>query len=622
MATGQPVQSQASSEAAAGVHVEVAATITAPTPPDSRVKKIIVAVHGVGDQYTYATLQAVVNQFCAFYRQPAGVPLGKFHNGTATFLLPDPYPRDPFERLAFAEVYWARIPRTIVDEKHTLEEAKKWAQTIVERLRLRWQSKQAKGEWQERDFRLVKQVLAEMIQTVAVLDRIGYLAERAGLFSFDLRKLLDDYLGDVQIVTEFDTKKVEILGSFQETLDKAHTAFPGAEIYILSHSEGTVISFLGLLDAFRQETPASWAGSVRGFMTLGSPIDKHLLLWPELFGDTAPRHSPARPIEWHNYYDNGDPIGFDLDDARKWIELRGWTGVFGFDARNDYGFSRYPFPGKAHVDYWTDEAVFKHFITNVVKEPEASAPVPSVPPPTDHQLNKLFSYVAPYFGVVALLFVAVYVLYRALVEAIPEADKILKDAWFIPVAVARLTLVLLGVTVAARIPRLTRNTWLRVAAVVFALGACVVYYATPLPDNFSLIPRLSGVQPGITTPILAMGIVGLAYAIGSLRPAWGAAPLMLAGGVVVGAVIVANIIGRPTDAIWPVFVATAAFLYIWWLATLILDLIVVWHWYIRHRQVLTNMDRILGGENRYSATPASSGGRTAPTLAPQVDYRY
>ena len=42
-------------------------------------KKIIVAVHGIGGQFTYATIQTVAYQFCGFHRAPAGIPLGGFH---------------------------------------------------------------------------------------------------------------------------------------------------------------------------------------------------------------------------------------------------------------------------------------------------------------------------------------------------------------------------------------------------------------------------------------------------------------------------------------------------------------------------------------------------------------
>src|SRR5687767_6223395 len=75
--------------------------------PNFDVTKVIVAVHGVGDQYTYATLQSVVNQFCTYYSQPAAIPLGSFHTGDVGFTIREPYPQTVFKPLAFAEVYWA-----------------------------------------------------------------------------------------------------------------------------------------------------------------------------------------------------------------------------------------------------------------------------------------------------------------------------------------------------------------------------------------------------------------------------------------------------------------------------------------------------------------------------------
>jgi hypothetical protein len=161
------------------VHVEaVPPPPREPPIPDQRVKKVIVAVHGVGDQYSFATLQSVINQFCGFYQQPAAMPLGSFHTGKSAFSIHPPYPADPFERLAFAEVYWARIPRAVVDDKHTIEESKKWASTIVERLRLRRATAESKGGCRDKDLNTTKLVLTEMIQTLAVLERLCYIADR------------------------------------------------------------------------------------------------------------------------------------------------------------------------------------------------------------------------------------------------------------------------------------------------------------------------------------------------------------------------------------------------------------------------------------------------------------
>ncbi len=77
-----------------------------------------------------------------------------------------------------------------------------------------------------------------MIQTIAVLDRICYLGERAGLFTFDIRKLLEDYLGDVQIVTQFESIRLEILDAFRALMAEVHASFPQAEIYVVRAARG------------------------------------------------------------------------------------------------------------------------------------------------------------------------------------------------------------------------------------------------------------------------------------------------------------------------------------------------------------------------------------------------
>ena len=623
--TSRPETGQrAAGEPVSKVDVQVTSTVTTPVSPSSSVKKIVVAVHGVGDRYTFATIQSVVNQFCSFYDQPAGVPLGNFHTGRPTFSLPAPYPREPFERFAFAEVYWAKIPRTVVDDKHTLEESKKWANTIVERLRLRWRIKGSLGV-RDADFGLLKQVLGEMIQTIAVLDRICYLGERAGLFSFDLRRLLEDYLGDVQIVTEFESTRVNILKAFRDVMQDAHTAFPAAEIYVVAHSEGTVVALLGFLNAFRDEKPPDWINSVRGFMTLGSPIDKHLVLWPELFGEGPPRQTPDQKIEWRNYYDRGDPIGFALDDARAWLQMHKWENVFNFPPDHDHGFTRYPFPGKAHVDYWTDVAVFGHFITTVVKEnPGASTGQKTAnvtAPPGDRTLKKWLSYVLPYVGVAAVLFVAVYVLFKAVVEAVAPHDPLFDSSGEIFRSVARNSLVLFGITVAARVPRLTRNTWVRAVAIGVASFACALYYVTaPAAGPIELLGF--AIPPGVTTVILATTVIALAYGFGALLPSWGVTPLMLAGTIVVAGKVIFHVVTakQVTDIgpVWPVFIATAAFLYLWWLAALVLDLVVIWHWYIRNAQILDRMDAIMGGKRGAEGVERTGEAVPPKAYAPQV----
>ena len=185
-----------------------------------------------------------------------------------------------------------------------------------------------------------------MIETIAVLERLCYLADRAGVFTFDLRKLLDSYLGDVQIVTEFKARRDDILKKFGQVMADVKSTFKNADIYIVAHSEGTVIAFLGLLEALRQKqgnqaAPESWVDRVRGVMTLGSPIDKHLLLWPSLWDgyDGASIDWGDKPrIEWWNYFDYSDPVGFNLHEARAWLHANGYGKVFDFPKEHEVGF--------------------------------------------------------------------------------------------------------------------------------------------------------------------------------------------------------------------------------------------------------------------------------------------
>ena len=587
----------------------VSTTLLTPNAPNATVTKAIVAVHGVGDQFKYATIQSVVNQFCGFYHHPAAIPLGNFHTGQDTFSIQPPYPSDPFERFAFAEVYWAGIPRELVDDRHNLEEAKKWSRTIVERLRLRWRAGGAKGGLGEKDFQLISQVLSEMIETIAVIDWLCHIADKAGVFTFDIRKLLEDYLGDVQVVTEFKAEREKILAAFDSVMSGVQRAFPSAQIYIVAHSEGTVVSLLGLLKAFRGAQPPAWARQVRGFMTLGSPIDKHLILWPELFDGGPPTMTPKpdERIEWRNYYDYGDPIGFALDEARRWISEKKWEGVFSFTTEkgHDNGFARYPFPGKAHVDYWNDPSVFGHFIETVVRETppkgNGARSAGGAAPPADLRAKQWLSYIVPYLGVAALLVVAAYVLFKAVVGAIDPHELVITNNTDIIRGVTAMAGLLIGLTVVARIPRLTSSTfWRSIAVIIGLVGAAGYVWSVR-----GAMPReLLGISipPGGVTLAMAIITIAITYLLSALRPSWGLKPLIFMGTAavatrVIDALLRAKAMGD-IGPVWPVFLATVAFLYLWWLAALLFDLVFIWHHYIRHSKMNQAMRTMMKGSEK------------------------
>jgi hypothetical protein len=382
---------------------------------------------------------------------------------------------------------------------------------------------------------LASEVLDEVIETVYVLENLTFLADKAGLFTFDLRSVLEAYLGDVQIVTEFATYRNDIIGNFHSALENIITLHPKARIHIVAHSEGTVVSFLALLLAMSGKqvipkrgsdlarvldadvndagSPLRWLRNIRGFMTIGSPIDKHLLLWRRLWTDLDPQKAnplfTGERIRWRNYYDFGDPIGFKLETARDWLELK-QCEAFDFcgckDCLHDIGFARYFLPGKAHNDYWDDPAVFEHFIRQAVmpiKEGEDPARLPKLPELNDRWWVKVLSPLLPYALSGLLLFVGAWMLYRAVAdyanaELEPFQQYVRYTLLGLPVAQAPsgselilsaigLTLLVSGVTLFARLPRLAFGlVWWIYGALGFLLGAASYWIIVPASSRATI----------------------------------------------------------------------------------------------------------------------------------------
>jgi hypothetical protein len=506
------------------------------------------------------------------------------------------------------------------------------------------------------------------------LENLLKVSEMAGIFKFDLAKVLNAYLGDVQIVTEFDDVRKKILGRFKKTMDGLPDDL---DIYIVAHSEGTVVTLLSLLEEMAGNQPPKWLNQVRGLMTIGSPLDKHLLLWRELF---EPKGEPLTQkwrhswqIEWRNYYDNGDPIGFELEGLRRWLFENGWT-AFNFKGTedlletekskadkpfyskckdrvkkklappvHDFGFSRYYFPGKAHNDYWGDNQVFGHFIQTVVYQneietgdanekdkympkeahlgkkrsgSESSNQKKNKPdysnPPTTKGRACLISYCAPYLFLMALMFIGVYALYKAVKGSLAVDDarslrQLLESsqsesALDVLRNVFGISSLLAGMTVLARIPRLTIAWYWRLlgAPICFALGALGYFVTMQADRNFlgaSLYQALSTIGAGIGVrlpqkPIIgatwgmivvALIVVLLSWFAEKLFPKWGLRTLVIFGGVAMAMILIGAISDHANQgSLWPVLLVTAFALYLWQTVILTFDLVFVWHRYIRH----------------------------------------
>ncbi len=647
---------------AVGTVLEATPTLQALKLSIRPAKRYVVAVHGIGDQFRNATIQSVVSAFAGFFNYPAGIPLGAFRKpppAISAFNLetPDttgalPVPESLAET-TFVEIYWADIPREVQKEGYTLEETKAWARTVVARLRARYElfttpdtakritsrhpTETPPPELDRKEYRAVADALEEMIETIEVLGNLLWIAEKAGWINFDLDKLLTSYVGDVQIVADFEEFRLGILKRFTTVLDAVgetvndflkNRSAADPEIYVVAHSEGTVVAFMGLLQAMskREATAESdkraaesknlardWYKYVRGFMTFGSPIDKHIVLWPDIW---KPLHKPREDvleffsrkravkntnIWWKNYYDYGDPVGFKLDSTRDWMLAHGWSPVFRFDEKNDdHGFARYAMPGQAHNDYWKDPSVFGHFIENVVRL-RSGQPRYSEPPRT-RVSAAILSYVVPYALVYLLCCLGTYFVYKATESFVRSPTPFVHSLLDVLGAGSLLT----GMIAFARIFKLTRQLcWIFYGLAIFIICALPYYFArTEFQSRDIWFFQSSSLNHPAGLFAIVGGLVSAAVAglLGRVDPRWlkqgsgasvrwlcrGAHPLVVITGLQIAAIVAYRIASnwpglaeKGKHALWPVLLAFGAFVYLWWLAILLFDLVFVWHRYIR-----------------------------------------
>ena len=559
--------------------------------------KVLVAIHGIGDQTAYATIQSVAAQLGNYYDIGAPIPLGRFYPAGAkedgpepTLMVAPPDPKD-LAGFGFAEVYWAGVPRKVAGDGYVLEETKRWARTIVGRMVLR--ASQVGRPMPDRERVRLVTVLDEIIETIAVLERLSLLARKAGLFDFKLQDLLRDYVNDVQVVADFPTYRSRILETVNGVMMKARKLGedPSAtELYVVAHSEGSVVAFLAILEALAapNEPGHEWIKNTRGLMTIGSPIETHHLLWPELWEKLRPAaKSPVGQIPWHNYLDFGDPIAYPLAETSAW--LKGSSGFSAHLTPDETAFARAYLPGKAHNDYWQDRELFAYFLEKVVQAPR-KPDAPAATKPGDKRLPKFVSYVFPYVLIAALLWIATYCLYRPVVAVVTTKDTAPSVATVLGDALG-IGLLLFGITAVARIPRLTNwRRWWVVGAAGLALSMFVFDLVV---SNGTKLALGKGVTSGWGDPVwdatvgvfLVASLVALVCGTASnWWPAIGARLLPLIGVIAALILVVQFLVGEaPKDLeLWPIALGSLAFFYLWWVATLLFDLVFVWHRFVRH----------------------------------------
>lgn len=614
-------------------------------------KSLVVAVHGMGDQVRNEFVQDIATLFARHYARPDGhteagvpdqatrLPLGLWSNG-GTPVEDDvvgfvPKVKDSWlNKFGFAEVYWAHIPRRVDDEQYRLEESKKWAASVVERL---CQRHGAVAEFMPGGPALAATVVQEIAETLRILDRVFLVAQKLGFMKLNSARILAKFLGDVQQVADSEVQRTAIRREFLLRMQHLAKVCPHVEeIHVVAHSEGTVVALLGLLYALRHQTVAEWQNEksrremaqgdaeqpgepepgvaaldlewihkVRSFTTLGSPIDKHLHLWPEMWfkftKERATWKRLAQKIRWRNYYDFADPVGFDLQTAR--VQLDAWgCKAFDFQGGSDHGFHRYLLPGAAHVDYFDDDDLFRHIIRRNIESDcdNAGQEDESRRKQTEQGVAHTWKgRVAPWLPFVlvgGIFFTGVVLLLKA---TIPHAG----------VGVLGSSALLYGAVGLSRVGRIKRWAGLSVwkAAAGFAAGAGA-FLAMPgsVPAVIAQRLGLAWLVEYLKMPLSAalvvkIGIIALTTtfvwiakrvdeaAVSKRRsPVWGLRSTMILGGAAVLFTLVLPALFQTAKASEAVATLLAAglFFYLWWLGTLIFDLAYVWRSYINTQKPL------------------------------------
>jgi hypothetical protein len=226
----------------------------------------------------------------------------------------------------------------------------------------------------------------------------------------------------------------------------------------------------------------------------------------------------------------------------------------------------------------------------------------------------LLTLTIPYLLSAVLLYLAVYVIYKAAAEAGPSPLESTHDIFL---NVLGLTSLLAGITLMARLPRLAPPlSGLLYGTVAFMVLA--VFYCLLISRLESLIPRrgseywfaefpkfiivglgrwlnidlLAYLDPLLTFAVL---ITITVYVLNYVFPKWGLYTVLAPGAVsVLGMVIFRLQFHKQGGSLWPVMLAMGGFLYLWWLAALLFDLVFVWRAYIRNSVAVDQLRQITG----------------------------
>ena len=435
---------------------------------ESEVVTYVIVVHGMGEQRKNETVINVVNRFAEARRGSDKkdnrdvLSLGQASRQTGLSKVPknkqpwmefDGIPANPNARppniflgkasstgdnLRFVDLCWSDIMQDLMPK--VVQSVDVWAKGLLGRLLRKHEgATQCKAEvpyW-------IRRVLFLLADTMLLLRFC---------MKFRFKEMEDlifaKVLGDAQQYGEYARCRGRAVRRFHKMMarieavhrerEEEREAEQGlnpreARYVIIAHSLGSIMSFDALLYAHAKRSirrsgrgkwvfpgyrkvygmgsnpDTNWVWRVKSFVTLGSPIDKYLMLWwlnyryllnhdqwferTESKVQTCHCTGPVRksPIDHFNYCDELDPVGHNLDVAK---QTKAYRAVF--KSREDIVFNRYTVPGAAHAQYWGDQGLFKWILARAV---DRTKPPPSDPPEWfDHKayrklLSRIYNWV-------------------------------------------------------------------------------------------------------------------------------------------------------------------------------------------------------------------------------------
>lgn len=315
------------------------------------------------------------------------------------------------ENFRFVDMHWADIMQDHFDDYGQPVET--WTESLIDRLKLH--NSDGSFNW-----------IPELIESIrkGILPVKQLLTMKQRLLTGSNNTLNDTifnrFLGDAQLYGEYTVTRAEAVYRFHQRMAEVHAAhwkemekddsIGNPRYVVLAHSLGTIMSFDALIyaqgkkkndpkthlpildleavalagyqphdhkDTPLQQPSMDWVPFVDTFISLGSPIDKYLLLWWMNYehlidkswletgmGNVA--RSPAQvtqktKIQHYNYCDEQDPVGHELDTAYSAEVVRDI-----FEIKEDAVFMRYKTPGVAHIDYWKDLPLLRHIVNNAI----------------------------------------------------------------------------------------------------------------------------------------------------------------------------------------------------------------------------------------------------------------